>query len=148
MFEDFFHSNVENWSILRWGLMDRKTSILKSWPGAFRLALVADTAGEQKWLNDWSRVLWRLLTFPTGGERPARVLHTISPGRQTVCAVQEKGGMGNGYRFQSLGEESWSQVNRPWRCNGLWIHVINLFSFGFHKFILGFLSQSLRSSSQ
>lgn len=48
MFEVFFHTNVKNQSMLGWGLVDRKTLILKSWPKAFRLALVADTVGEQK----------------------------------------------------------------------------------------------------
>ena len=45
------------------------------------------------------------LFFPTGGERPAQVLHTIRPGQQTVHGMQEKRGMGNGYRFGNFGGE-------------------------------------------
>lgn len=40
-----------------------------------------------------------LCGFPTQGERPAQVLHATRPGQQTAHGMQEKRGMGNGYRF-------------------------------------------------
>lgn len=40
-----------------------------------------------------------LCVFPTQGERLAQVLHTNRPGQQTEHGMQEKRGMGSGYRF-------------------------------------------------